>query len=137
MTANRQVNQQLRTATTSGTALTRLGAQHLPHTYSYNYIDSSNQSHAGSYSCNGLTRDDAGKPWPERPRQVSALAQLLALVGQSTVVFWACPDGHFDTVAHPHRRNTVTVEWVDGIALCTQPGCGKTSTDTKPAHQAD
>jgi hypothetical protein len=56
----------------------------------------------------------------------------LEAIGNARVRFWQCPvQGHRD------RRDSkdwlvVEVEWVDGVATCLFPGCGRTSTDPVP-----
>ncbi len=51
--------------------------------------------------------------------------------------FWTCP-----VAGHNGRRNSaggpvVEVEWVDGVAHCLFPGCGRTSTDPVPRPWCD
>lgn len=47
-------------------------------------------------------------------------------MGKMRVVFWVCPvDGHSDS----KTPIMTTVEWIDGIAHCMTPGCGRTSAD--------
>lgn len=51
-------------------------------------------------------------------------------IGRMSFVIWFCPD------RREHERNRdrsapqkPTVEWVDGVGHCLEPGCGNKSTD--------
>lgn len=45
---------------------------------------------------------------------------------KATFRFWVCPVDE-----HRKRKGVVTVEWRDGVAHCTQPGCDITSATPK------
>jgi hypothetical protein len=46
-------------------------------------------------------------------------------LGTARIEFWACPiEGH--SFGGPLRE---TVRWVEGVARCLEPGCGRTSAD--------
>ncbi len=53
-------------------------------------------------------------------------------LGSARFVAWFCPDSEKHDERYgknpPLRR---TVEWIDGVAHCLEPGCGKKSTDKK------
>jgi hypothetical protein len=58
-------------------------------------------------------------------------AELEEALNNVPVRFWVCP-------VLEHRRRTdkrggpvVTVEWDQGIAYCTAPGCGRSSDDPR------
>ncbi len=60
------------------------------------------------------------------------LRELQEALGDATFRFWTCP-----ITGHSGRRDgkggpVVEVEWVDGVAHCLFPGCGRTSTDSVP-----
>lgn len=62
----------------------------------------------------------------ERAARHESLAAALAGI---PIRFWACPvPGHSDRRG-PDGELVGTVEWVDGVALCTAPGCGRASND--------
>lgn len=54
------------------------------------------------------------------------------VLGKARFVIWFCPDRREHERKHganaPLRQ---TVEWVDGVAHCLEPGCGNKSTDKK------
>ena len=65
----------------------------------------------------------------------SAFKALLELIGDQPVRFWMCAkDGHGSSRGGPWRE---TVRWIDGIAYCTTPGCGRTSLDPQPELDED
>lgn len=62
---------------------------------------------------------------PKAEDDGSWFRELAELIGDVRVRFWVCP-------VREHRdRDTVTVEWVDGIAHCTAPGCANTSAPAR------
>lgn len=48
---------------------------------------------------------------------------LMEILGNVKVRMWACP---IEAHARPGEQ-VVTVEWVDGVAYCTFPGCAQSS----------
>lgn len=108
----------------------RAGLAHPGHRYAYEFIDETIQLRSGSYWCDGLTPAEAGRPWPDRPRTKSALSKLLELIGDRPVLFWMClKDGHDVPLGGQPRE---TVRWIDNVAHCMTPGCGRTSLDPQP-----
>ncbi len=109
---------------------TRSGLPHPRHRYHYDFIDEHIERCAGSYWCDGLTTAESGRPWPERPPTRSALSELFELIGDRPIMFWMCAkDGRGSSLGGPPRE---TVRWIDGVARCMTPGCGRTSLDPQP-----
>lgn len=75
----------------------------------------------GSFTCPAAEHADGCFVWP---------AELL----NAPVQFWLCP-------VPEHREHSedrpVTVEWRDGVAHCTAPGCDKTSAPVSSGGDAD
>lgn len=62
----------------------------------------------------------------EQP-EPDTLRQLLEELGDVRVRFWTCP-------VREHRdRKTVTVEWIEDVAYCTEETCGNTSENVRVA----
>lgn len=108
----------------------RGGLEHPPHTYAYAFLDETIQWRAGRYACHGLTADESGHPFPDRPKRESAIDLLIQALGDRPVRFWMCAKpGHGTSLGGPGRE---TVRWIDGVGHCTTPGCGRTSLDPQP-----
>jgi hypothetical protein len=66
------------------------------------------------------------------PEPIDLDATEFAAILDAPIRFWRCPvRGHSDRT-RSDGRPLVTVEWVDGVAECTIPGCHRTSTDPVP-----
>jgi len=48
---------------------------------------------------------------------------------QVRVMLWFCPKDDHSFRKELHDQPIPTVEWVDGVAYCLEPGCGRKSTD--------
>lgn len=65
-----------------------------------------------------------------RGRHAADCARYVML--NARVVFWMCPvEGHGE--GPPLRE---TVRWIDGVAHCMEPGCGRTSAIPKEQDQS-
>ncbi len=112
----------------------RAGLQHRGHRYSYEFVDEKIERCKGSYWCEGLSPAEAGRPWPDRP-VTKSMQRLLDLLGDQSVRFWMCArDGHGSSFGGPPRE---TVRWINGVAHCTTPDCGRTSRDPQQELDTD
>ena len=57
----------------------------------------------------------------------TALEALREVLTSAPVRFWICPiEAHHHDYPEPPRE---TVRWIDGVAHCMEPDCGRTSAD--------
>ncbi len=65
----------------------------------------------------------------EEEREYAAMWEAL---GKARFVIWFCPDRREHEKKYPRNAPLRgTVEWIDGVAHCLEPDCGKKSTDKK------
>lgn len=60
----------------------------------------------------------------------ASIREFFELIGNVPIRFWTCP------IEHPPWPPRVTVRWEGDVAYCTEPGCGRTSAEPAPAHEA-
>lgn len=93
------------------------------------YLVSRDRLHA-ALAATGL-REDSGVRGPITAEVRSNEGPAPAGLAQARVVFWVCPDGHS---AERSGQGVETVQWVDGIAHCTEQGCVQSSAGPAPTE---
>ena len=66
---------------------------------------------------------------PEPQTESAARTDWIKALAHLPVRMWMCP-----IEEHAERRGVVTVEWIDGVAHCTAPGCSLTSANVRVAR---